>query len=81
MRTNLADYERGVRTIEQLRVRLAAAELANAGPLVELAKAVGRTQAAALVGVDIRVVNRAYRIVQAVANGKVADSPTAGEDT
>jgi hypothetical protein len=79
VKTHLAAYERGARTIEQLRAKLAAAEMANAAPLVELAKIVGRPQAASLVGVDVRVVNRAYRTVQATASRTVPHSPIAAD--
>lgn len=71
VKTHVAEYERGVHTISLLRAKLARAETVNAEPLVALAKVVGRAQAAALVGVDVRVVNRAYKTVR---NGKGAET-------
>jgi hypothetical protein len=65
VKKHLAEWERGVRHRAEIQARMDANDAAMAAALVELAKVVGRAQAATLTGVDIRVVNRAYKTVRA----------------
>jgi hypothetical protein len=77
VKRHLADYERAAKKLDQLRARVAAAEAAIAEPLCELGKLVGRERAAKLAGVDVRIVNRAYKKAKGEkdGNGAAGDGP------